>query len=109
MSKSLGNVTLVHDLLKRTTGRAIRLTLLMAHYPKPLNWTQNALEQSENMLAKWDRKLEDVQASTADIKENPVFIALCDDLNIPKAMAAFNTLLKQDPPLAKQGLEIMGL
>ncbi len=109
MSKSLGNVMLIHDLLKQTSGRAIRLTLLMAHYPKPLNWTQNALEQSQNMLAKWDRKLEGVETATSDIKQNPVFIALCDDLNIPKAMAAFNTLLKKDPPLAKQGLALMGL
>lgn len=110
MSKSEGNVLLVHDMLKTMSGRAIRLTLLSAHYPKPLNWTQAGLEQSENLLAKFDKALDGVEASQADIKTNPVFVALCDDLNIPKAMAALNVMLKNKQlPEAKQALDLLGL
>ena len=36
MSKSLGNVVLVRDLLEEAPGEAIRMALLQAHYRKPL-------------------------------------------------------------------------
>lgn len=110
MSKSLGNVLLVHDLLRQTSGRAIRLTLLAAQYRQPLNWTAASLGQSENILGKFDKALEGVQASTAPVTGNPVFKALCDDLNIPKAMAALNVLLKEKKLAeARQGMNLIGL
>ncbi len=110
MSKSLGNVLLVHDLLQQTSGRAIRLTLLSAQYRQPLNWTAAALQQSENLLAKFDRAVEGVDAAQTPLTENPVFLALCDDLNIPKAMASLNVLLKEKRlPEARQALNLMGL
>ena len=43
MSKSLGNVTLVHDLLKEWDGEVIRLALLKAHYRSELNWSEDLL------------------------------------------------------------------
>ena len=39
MSKSLGNVALVHDLLKTWNGEVLRLALLSAHYRAPADWT----------------------------------------------------------------------
>ena len=39
MSKSLGNVVLVRDLLREAPGEAIRYALLSAHYRKPLDWS----------------------------------------------------------------------
>lgn len=110
MSKSLGNVLLVHDLLKSTDPRAIRLTLLSAQYRQPLNWTADLLQQSENILAKFDKVLSGINAAQKPLTENPVFVALCDDLNIPKAMAALNVLIKEKRlEEAKQGLELLGL
>src|SRR5690606_24710014 len=38
MSKSLGNFLLVHDLIEKYPGEALRLTLLSAHYRQPLDW-----------------------------------------------------------------------
>ena len=39
MSKSLGNVILVSDILKEINPNIIRLALMSAHYRQPLNWT----------------------------------------------------------------------
>ena len=50
MSKSLGNIQLVNDLLKKYNGETIRLSLLSAHYRQPLNWNKDILEQSKNCL-----------------------------------------------------------
>lgn len=38
MSKSLGNVLLVRDLLQQAPGEAVRLALLASHYRQPLDW-----------------------------------------------------------------------
>ncbi len=50
MSKSLGNVLLVHDLISHAPGEAIRLALLNAHYRQPLDWTEEGLQQAKRML-----------------------------------------------------------
>ncbi|MGB3810103.1 MAG: cysteine--tRNA ligase, partial [Parvibaculum sp.] len=50
MSKSIGNVLLVHDLIKEAPGEAIRLALLNGHYRQPLDWTADGLAQSRRML-----------------------------------------------------------
>ena len=43
MSKSLGNVVLVHDLLKEWPGEVIRFAMLSGHYRAPLDWTPDHL------------------------------------------------------------------
>ena len=53
MSKSLGNVTLVHDLLKEWDGEVIRLALLKAHYRSELSWSEDLLKESKAQLDRW--------------------------------------------------------
>ena len=50
MSKSLGNVVLVHDLVTKAPGEAIRWALLAAHYRQPLAWSDEVLEQATRSL-----------------------------------------------------------
>ncbi|MEP3653885.1 MAG: cysteine--tRNA ligase [Litorimonas sp.] len=45
MSKSLGNVTLVHDLLKEWDGEVIRAALLTADYDNELQWSNELLKE----------------------------------------------------------------
>lgn len=44
MSKSLGNFTTIRDLLAKFDPMAVRLFILQAHYRKPLDFTDEALE-----------------------------------------------------------------
>ena len=50
MSKSLGNVVLIHDLLKDWDGEVIRLALLKAHYRSELVWSEDLLRESKENL-----------------------------------------------------------
>ena len=50
MSKSVGNVVLIHDLVKQYPGEVIRWALLSGHYRSPLDWTPELLEQSRKAL-----------------------------------------------------------
>lgn len=89
MSKSLGNVVLVHDLVSRTPGEAVRWALLVGHYRAPLEWTGDLLSQSRRSLDRLYgalRRAADVEAAPAG--PSAAFLsALYDDLNTPQAMA----------------------
>ncbi|TXT58416.1 MAG: Cysteine--tRNA ligase [Promethearchaeota archaeon] len=47
MSKSLGNFTVVSEVLKKYKNMVVRLFLLSAHYRKSLNYTDNGIEQAK--------------------------------------------------------------
>lgn len=52
MSKSLGNVILVRDLLQRAKPEAIRFLMLATHYRSPLSFTEESLAQSAQSVAR---------------------------------------------------------
>ena len=89
MSKSLGNIETISDVLKRYNGQTIRLALLSAHYKQPLDWSETLLEQSNATLEKWYELYEDNE-SKSDTTE--IFSSLLDDLNTPKYFANLHEL-----------------
>ncbi|MBL4864663.1 MAG: cysteine--tRNA ligase, partial [Rhodobiaceae bacterium] len=98
MSKSLGNVLLVHDLIEAAPGEAIRLALLNAHYRQPLEWNDDVLPQSKAMLDRLYgaiRKLGDVTPVNDDVLPPAFLEALLDDLNTPKALAELFVIAKK--------------
>ena len=94
MSKSIGNIRLVHDLKNQYSGEVLRLTLLSAHYRQPLNWTKEIIDQNSKMLDRLYRSLKDLQdiELTSENLSNDVMESLLDDLNTPKLLAHLNTL-----------------
>ena len=98
MSKSLGNIITVKDLLDRYDGEVIRLALLSTHYRKPINFGESLLDQSKNILNKLYKNLNN-PGNEDKISEN-VSKALLDDLNTPLAISSLlkikcsRTLLK---------------
>jgi cysteinyl-tRNA synthetase len=98
MSKSLGNIRTVHDLLEEAPGEAIRLALLTAHYRDPLDWTSDRLRQARQTLDRFYRALSlpgDAvfeRFGEADDAVRPVREALEDDLNTPLALTQLHEL-----------------
>ncbi|KAF0178825.1 MAG: cysteine--tRNA ligase [Hyphomonadaceae bacterium] len=89
MSKSLGNVVLIHELASEWPGEVLRWALLSAHYRAPLGFSRDLLEQSKASLDRLYtalRRLKDVDADDVDAPDAFV-AALCDDLNTPEAVA----------------------
>jgi cysteinyl-tRNA synthetase len=89
MSKSLGNVLLVREILKHAPGEAIRLALLTGHYRQPLDWNDEALADAKRKLDRLYGALRDLAGVTPTDEPAPQsFIdALEDDLNTPQALA----------------------
>ena len=96
MSKSLGNVLHVHQLLKQHPPEALRLLLLRGHYRQPLDWSDNAVAQAISTLDGWYRVLRDLESVPMIEGALPVpasiEAALCDDLNTPQALAELSVL-----------------
>lgn len=98
MSKSIGNVLLVDDLLKHDKGETIRLVLLSTHYRKPMDWTEDVVKQAR-------RNLDRLYGALRDNKDVPVLddvelpdeftAALCDDLNTPQALTRLYSLARE--------------
>jgi cysteinyl-tRNA synthetase len=97
MSKSLGNVELVHDLVAKWPGEALRYALLASHYRQPLAWGEDVAAQAKRALDTLYGALDrarDVEAAAAPPSE--AFLeALYDDLNTPRAMAELFAMARQ--------------
>jgi cysteinyl-tRNA synthetase len=98
MSKSLGNVLLVHELIKTIPGEVIRLALLGAHYKQPLDWSAETIEAARRMLDRLYGAVQGIEVpddirAAAEVPPEMI-AALEDDLNSPKAMAVFFALAK---------------
>ena len=88
MSKSVGNVERVHELLKQHPPEALRYALLSAHYRQPLEWSDGLIEQSVRTLDRLYGTLRDLADTQAEaVIPAAVEAALDDDLNTPLALA----------------------
>ena len=97
MSKSLGNVRTVRELLEQYSGETLRFALLSAHYRSPLNFSKELLDNAQATLDGFYlalRNAGDTAAGASDAHRSPVFSALLDDLNTPAAIAELHQLAK---------------
>ena len=113
MSKSLGNVTLVREILKDNKPETVRHFLLSAHYRKPIDYNETSLAESESALQRVYTALGKAERHAGLLEKRPgepgseqVSLdelrekltgdfekAMDDDFNAPKAIAAiFDTV-----------------
>ena len=86
MSKSLGNIVTIKELLDKYDGEVIRLALLSTHYRKPINFGESLLEQSQNILNKLYKNLNN-EKHNDDLVSDDVINPLLDDLNTPLSIS----------------------
>lgn len=105
MSKSLGNVVTVAELLGQGhKGETLRLGLLSAHYRQPLEWSVQLIAQSKATLDRLYRVAGDAEAGEADAR---VIEALADDLNTPLALSRLSAI--DDPATLRASAALLGL
>jgi len=105
MSKSLGNVVTVADLLADDPrGEIYRFALLSAHYRQPLDWSDALIAQSKATLDRLYRTAGDADGGTPDAG---VLEALGDDLNTPLALSRLSAI--DDGATLRASAAVMGL
>ncbi|MCH7787312.1 MAG: cysteine--tRNA ligase [Chloroflexi bacterium] len=93
MSKSLGNIISVHEVLQKYTPDAVRLFILSSHYRSPLVYNDQSIESQERALERLRNTVNISNEAEHGETLNPLpyrehFIeAMDDDLNTPRALA----------------------
>ncbi|PXX81135.1 cysteine--tRNA ligase [Dielma fastidiosa] len=106
MSKSLGNVIWVKDIVEKLGGNVVRWLMLSAHYRAPLNLNDQAVETAQTELEKIKTSLKQAYVKLGlagiELAGNPdetlwqAFLdAMSDDLNTPNAFKALFDTNKQ--------------
>ena len=109
MSKSLGNIILVNDLIQDHHGEVIRLALLSTHYRKGLDWNEKIIHQAKKLLNKIYIILDDlknINITSSDNSDNEAIATLLDDLNTPGLIAELNKIAKEYSSDAKDKEQI---
>ena len=112
MSKSLGNVYLLRDIINRGySPLAYRLFSYSSHYRNKLNFTWEGIEASQKSLERLKQGYQthlngkdDVEDSVVNEYEERFHKAINDDLNMPLAMGVVWEVIRNDkksPKLAK--------
>ncbi|MEE9614624.1 MAG: cysteine--tRNA ligase [Thermodesulfobacteriota bacterium] len=93
MSKSIGNILNIHEVLKNYTSDAMRLFLLSSHYRSPIDYTADTLPEAEAKAERFYRTLERMEKDWAEFFEKkpdpakkeerlkPIVEAMDDDFN----------------------------
>ncbi len=87
MSKSLGNLVFVSELVARSEPAAVRLALLDQHYRQDWEWRDELVHLAQSRLATWRSTL--VAGRPSGLIDE-VRAALDDDLDTPSAIAAMD-------------------
>ncbi len=106
MSKSLGNIIRIRDVVEKCGGEVLRYFLLTAHYRSPLDFNEDALEKAKKSYTALKNSLEVLDMEIAAIKtfgndlglENANYEqfvkkfeeSMDDDFNTPKALAVLH-------------------
>jgi cysteinyl-tRNA synthetase len=111
MSKSVGNLITVKEILQRYSPDAIRIFILNCHYRSPLTYSEGALEASEKAAARLrhtamaasgdgDKEVDSESYRLRFIK------AMDDDFNTAQALASLFDLAREVNRLRDEGYNI---
>ncbi|MBI2705662.1 MAG: cysteine--tRNA ligase [Actinobacteria bacterium] len=88
MSKSLGNLVFISDLLKSCDPRAIRLAIIAHHYRAPWEWNATLMPEATDRLERWHAATNASGSADSESALARVRQALDADLDSPAALAA---------------------
>jgi L-cysteine:1D-myo-inositol 2-amino-2-deoxy-alpha-D-glucopyranoside ligase len=92
MSKSLGNLVFVSDLLKQADPRAVRLALMRHHYRAGFEWHDTDLDEGNALLHRLLAAARCDDGADARPFAHQVRAALDNDLDAPRALEALDDL-----------------
>lgn len=95
MSKSLGNFKTVHEMLDVVSPTVLRFFLATTHYRRPVNFTDEAVQDAENNVKKIENAYRNLEVEgQADLEVLAKFkaefeIAMDEDFNIANGLTVF--------------------
>lgn len=110
MSKSLGNLVSIRDVVEQHGADAFRLFVLTSHYRMPLTWTDEGVAASARAAerlsrAAWATGGEGDAPDTSAFKDR-FYEAMDDDFNTPQALAAMFDMAREINRAAGEGADV---
>ena len=110
MSKSLGNLVSIRDVVEQHGADAFRLFVLTSHYRMPLTWTDEGVAASARAAERLSRAAS-ASGGEGDSPDVSVFRerfyeAMDDDLNTPQALAALFDMAREINRTAGEGADV---
>ena len=93
MSKSLGNILTIRELLKEYNGEVLRFAMLSTHYRQPINFSRDLLESSYKQLRKIYSSM-NLRPLNGELNYD-IPASLLDDMNTPLAITEVHDLVKK--------------
>uniref|UniRef100_A0A831TAM1 Cysteine--tRNA ligase n=1 Tax=Thermorudis peleae TaxID=1382356 RepID=A0A831TAM1_9BACT len=110
MSKSLGNLVLVRDALRRHSGDAIRLYLLSHHYRTPFEYEDDGPARFEPLVEQLRRAVDHPGGSDRPLDLSPLverFVrAIGDDLDTPSAIQVLREMAETTIQAGEAGRDL---
>jgi len=108
MSKSLGNLVLIRDVLQRYDADAIRVALLRHHYDEAWEFNSEQLEDAAGLTSRLKGLATDRSRYQPD-GASPVRAALEDDLDTPRALDLLEEQIETGDAGWRESADLLGL
>ncbi|TET84835.1 MAG: cysteine--tRNA ligase [Candidatus Nealsonbacteria bacterium] len=110
MAKSLGNFITIRDFLKRDSFRTLRFLVIKSHYRSPIDYSERLLSQTKKELERIDEFVDKLSRITVEASPQQILkgvkkkfeLAMEDDFNTPKVVAAIFDLVNKGNKLIEQ-------
>jgi cysteinyl-tRNA synthetase len=107
MSKSLGNIASLHDVLERWGHETILVYFLTAHWSKPIDFSDETMDAARARVERFREVFRGPSEPAPEGEWERFAAALDDDFNTPEALAVMHSW--RDHDLLRRGLGIFGL
>ncbi|MCI5071561.1 cysteine--tRNA ligase [bacterium] len=95
MSKSLGNITTIKNLIKQVHPEALKLYFMSTHYRHPIEFSLDGVSEAARNLNRMYKALDFVKGKRINHEYlNEFQQAMDEDFNTPKAMATLHAVTK---------------
>jgi cysteinyl-tRNA synthetase len=105
MSKSVGNIAPLRDVVQRWGREAVLLFFMTGHWSKPIDFSDDVMEAAEARVDRFREVFRSDSQPTGDWKAFAA--ALEDDFNTPEALAVLHGW--RDHELLRRALDVFGL
>jgi cysteinyl-tRNA synthetase len=107
MSKSLGNVASLHDVLERYGPEAVLVYFLTGHWSKPIDYSDETMEAARARVERFREVFRNPSEPAPPGEWERLAAALDDDFNTPEALAIMHSW--RDHHLLRRALDVFGL
>jgi cysteinyl-tRNA synthetase len=107
MSKSLGNVAQLHDVVERWGAEAVLVFFLTGHWSKPIDFSDETMEAAHARVERFREVFRGPSEPAPEGEWERFQAALDDDFNTPEALAIMHSW--RDHELLRRALDVFGL